>query len=169
MGSLVVLRPGAALDLLFLGEQALQLRVHRDDGSFLGRGLLDGGLLGGGLGRRRWGSGLSQVGPPAAATGRDHTAGPGPLAGRLADGHGRLPADLVLAGDLVGKDVALVDPDLDADAAERGAGLAKAVVDVGPQGVQRNPALAIELPPRHLRAAEAAGALDPDALGPGLL
>src|SRR5579859_8029328 len=38
MGSLVVLRPGAALDLLFLGEQALELRVHRDDGSFLGRG-----------------------------------------------------------------------------------------------------------------------------------
>src|SRR5579859_1768633 len=147
MGSLVVLRPGAALDLLFLGEQALQLRVHRDDGSFLGRGLLDGGLLGGGLSRRRWGSGLSQVGPAAAATGRDHTAGPGPLAGRLADGHGRLPADFVLAGDLVGKDVALVDPHLDADAAERGAGLTKAVVDVGPEGVERHPPFAVELPP----------------------
>ena len=59
------------------------------------------------------------------------------------------------AGRLVGEDVALVDPDLHADAAEGGAGLAEAVVDVGPQGVQRHPALAVPLaaaisePPRR--------------------
>src|SRR5690606_34228610 len=50
------------------------------------------------------------------------------------------------------------------DAAERGAGLEQAVVDVGAQRVQRHPALAVELRPRHLGAAEAPGALDPDAL-----
>src|SRR5690606_36628466 len=61
--------------------------------------------------------------------------------------------------------LALVDPHLDADAAERRPGLVEAVVDVGPQRVQRDLALAVELRPRHLGAAETAAALDLDALG----
>src|SRR5215831_15385801 len=63
---------------------------------------------------------------------------------------------------------ALVDPDLDADPAERRAGLVEAVVDVGAQGVQRHAALAVELRPRHFRAAETARALHPDAPGAAL-
>src|SRR4051794_38785531 len=64
-------------------------------------------------------------------------------------------------------DLALVDPDLHADPAEGRAGLVEAVVDVGAQRVQRDAALAVELGARHLGAVEAAGALDPDALGTG--
>src|SRR4029077_9551733 len=64
-------------------------------------------------------------------------------------------------------DVALVDPHLHADPAEGGLGLVQAVVDVGAQGVQRDPALAVELRAAHLRAAEAAGALHPDSLDVG--
>src|SRR5690348_12908200 len=52
-----------------------------------------------------------------------------------------------------GRRFALVDPDLDADPAERRAGLVEAVVDVGAQRVQRHPALAVELRPGHFRAA----------------
>src|SRR5690606_25279907 len=64
-------------------------------------------------------------------------------------------------------DLALVDPDLHADAAEGGLGLVEAVVDVGAQGVQRDPTLAVELRARHLRAAPPPRALDPSALGAG--
>src|SRR5262245_15836215 len=60
-----------------------------------------------------------------------------------------------------------VDPHLDADPAEGRTRLVEAVVDVGPQRVQRDPALAVELRARHLRAAEPTRALDPDALGTG--
>src|SRR6478735_9028785 len=52
--------------------------------------------------------------------------------------------------------VALVDPDLHADAAEGRAGLEEAVVDVRAERVQRHPTLAVELRAAHLRAAEAA-------------
>src|SRR6478735_1776229 len=62
-------------------------------------------------------------------------------------------------------DLALVDPDLHADAAEGGLGLVEAVVDVGTQGVQGHAALAVELRARHLGAVETTRALDPDALG----
>src|SRR6188768_1747079 len=48
-----------------------------------------------------------------------------------------------------------------------GPGLVEAVVDVGTQRVQGHAALAVELRARHLGAVEAAGALDPDALGTG--
>src|SRR6266581_1762166 len=61
--------------------------------------------------------------------------------------------------------LAPVDPDLHADPAEGGPRLVEAVVDVGAQRVQRHPPLAVELRPRHLRAAQPAGALHPDALG----
>src|SRR3712207_9142713 len=53
---------------------------------------------------------------------------------------------------------------LHADAAEGGPGLVDAVVDVRPEGVQRHAALAVELRPAHLGAAQATGALHPDAL-----
>src|SRR5580658_857761 len=75
---------------------------------------------------------------------------------------------LRLAAGPAGRRLALVDPDLHADPAEGSAGLVEAVVDVGPQRVQRDAALAVELRPRHLRAAQAARALDPDPLGAAL-
>src|SRR5207245_613313 len=115
----------------------------------------------------RAGFALLRPAPPAARG--DDSSGLPALARGLAHGHGRLAADLVLPGDSVGEDVALVDPDLHADTAEGGLGLAEAVVDVGPEGVQGDAALAVGLAAGHLRAAEAAGALHPDALGPGLL
>src|SRR5690606_5097790 len=60
--------------------------------------------------------------------------------------------------------VTLVNPDLHADTAERGTGLEEPVLDVGPQRVQRNPAFPVELRAAHLRAAQAAGDLNPNAL-----
>ena len=65
----------------------------------------------------------------------------------------------------LGHDLALVDPHLDADAAEGRLGLAEAVVDVGAQRVQRHAALAVVLAARHLGAAQAAAALDAHAGG----
>ena len=62
-------------------------------------------------------------------------------------------------------DLALVDPDLHADAAERRLRLDEAVVDVGAKGVERHAALAVRLAARHLAAAEAAAALDLHAGG----
>ena len=142
----------ATLDLLLLGEEALQLGI-----GFLHQRLgLDGRVLA--LG--------------AAASGRragHDPAGGTRAAGGLADGHGGLTADLVLAAALVREDVALVEPHLHADAAGGGAGLAEAVVDVGAQRVQRHPTLAVPLGAGHLGATEAAGALHPDAEGAGLL
>src|SRR6185369_15631723 len=70
---------------------------------------------------------------------------------------------------LAGCRVTLVDPDLDADPAERRAGLEEAVLDVRAQRVQRDPALAVELGAAHLGAAEAARDLNPDALDHGVL
>src|SRR5581483_6212071 len=57
-------------------------------------------------------------------------------------------------------DLALVDPDLDADPPRARLRLREAVVDVGADRVQRYPALAIRLAPAHLAAAEAPRALD---------
>src|SRR5690606_24766985 len=62
-------------------------------------------------------------------------------------------------------DVALVDPDLHADTAEGRLGLEEAVVHVRAERVQGHAALAVELRAGHLGAAEAAAALDLDALG----
>src|SRR6185312_1548059 len=70
-------------------------------------------------------------------------------------------------GTRTGRHLALVDPHLHADAAERGAGLVEAVVDVRAQGVQRHAALAVELRTGHLGATKAARALHPDTLGAG--
>src|SRR5262249_5523741 len=119
----------------------------------------------GGLFRGGWAAGRGPAGGagPSSAGARD----PAParcLPRGLAYRHGGLLGDLVLGGGLVGQDVALVDPDLHADASERGTGLGLAVVDVGPQGVQRHPALAVPLLAAHLGAAEPAAALHADPL-----
>src|SRR6185436_20132598 len=58
--------------------------------------------------------------------------------------------------------VALVDPDLHADAAEGRTRLEEAVLDVGPQRVQRHPALTVELRAAHLGAAQTARDLHPN-------
>src|SRR4051794_39221185 len=94
----------------------------------------------------------------AAAAGRTVTARP--TVALVAGAKRSLRGLLLARHDLV----TLVDPDLDADAAERGPGLVEAEVDVGAQRVQRDATLAVELRARHLRAAEATRALHPDAL-----
>src|SRR5262249_38707436 len=106
---------------------------------------------------------VRRPGPPAAPGGRRRRpvpaarALPGPQAGR---------GCLALRPGLRG--VTAVDPDLHANPAEGGARLVEAIVDIGAQRVQRHPALAVELRSRHLGAAEAARALDPDAPGAAL-
>src|SRR5690349_14666029 len=126
-------------------------------------GLLSGArcsLGGGGLG------GLGARSAVAArATARTVTAtGVGTTAAAGGTGAGGL---LGLALGTGAGDLALVDPDLHADAAEGRAGLVEAVVDVGAEGVQGHAALAVELRARHLGAVETTRALDPDALGTG--
>src|SRR4051794_3341123 len=64
-------------------------------------------------------------------------------------------------------DLALVDPDLDADPARGRLRLDEAVVDVRADRVQRDASLAVHLAPAHLAAAEAARALDLHAGGSG--
>src|ERR1019366_4229312 len=85
-----------------------------------------------------------------------------PARARAQRGRGRLALGPGLRG------LAAVDPDLHANPAEGGPGLVEAVVDVGAPSVQRDPALAVELRPRHLGAAEAPRALHPDPLGSAL-
>ena len=52
--------------------------------------------------------------------------------------------------------VALANPAFDAQLAIQGVGLGKSVINVGPQGVQRHPALMIFLDPGDFRPAQAA-------------
>src|SRR5919107_1759547 len=98
-------------------------------------------------------SGATCLGPAGGGARRAGAAlrALGPLTALLARGEG-------LEGLALGTraaDVALVDPDLHADAAEGGPGLVDAVVDVRAERVQRHPTLAVELRPAHLGAAEA--------------
>src|SRR3979490_3058363 len=72
---------------------------------------------------------------------------------------------LVLGHRVVLKDFALEDPDLDAAGAERGERGRHSVIDVGAQCVQRHAAFAIPFHPRDFGAAEAARAVDTNALG----
>ena len=67
----------------------------------------------------------------------------------------------------LGQDLALVDPDLHADAAEGGGGLSEAVVDVGTQSLQGDGTLVIVLGAGDLTTAQTTGAVDLDALGAG--
>src|SRR5690606_31537954 len=62
-------------------------------------------------------------------------------------------------------DLALEDPDLDADDPVRCRGLGERVVDVGAQRVQRHAAFAVPFGPGDLGTAEAARDVDPDAEG----
>src|SRR6478672_10448974 len=120
------------------------------------------------LGRRgsglRSGRGLGGLG--ACGAGRTTTTGR-TVSAVTTRATGRARRGGLLASELLGRHVTLVDPDLDTDAAERRTGLVEAVVDVRAQGVQRHATLTVELRAGHLRAAETAGALDPDALGAG--
>src|SRR5206468_6739362 len=95
---------------------------------------------------------------------------PGLAGGAEALGHAAAAARCVLVAEarllLLGHarvaarhDLALVDPDLDADAAGRGLRLDEAVVDVGANRVQRDAALGVLLRAAHLGTAEAARAL----------
>src|ERR1700678_420671 len=171
----LVMLAGPALDLLVLGEDALELVGDRGGGDDVGGGQIHQSLgdlgvaIGVGIDGHHAARG-SLLGPAAPATGGDQAAGcVASLARGLPHGHGRLSGDLVLGGDLVGEDVALVDPHLHADAAEGGLGLPEPVVDVGPEGVQGDPSLAVLLLAGHLRAAQATRALDLDSQRPGLL
>src|ERR1019366_7993811 len=110
----------------------------------------------------------TEISLATAAAGRDEATWPALTRG-LPDGHGGLAGDLVLNGDLVGQDVALVDPDLDPDPARRRPRLADTLVDVGPQRVQRHPALAVLLLAGHLGPAEPSRALHLDPERSGLL
>src|SRR5262245_53516720 len=150
----VVVHP--ALDLLLLGQQALELRIGLLDEGLVLRGLLDDSL---GRAAAPGGGGHDPLAAGRLAAG---TRG-------LAHGHGGLAGDLLFALGLVGQHVALVEPHLHADATGGGAGLAEAVVDVGPQRVAGDPAFAVALGAGHLGAAQAAGALHLDALRPRLL
>ncbi len=60
-------------------------------------------------------------------------------------------------------ELALEDPNLDADDAVGGLGQAVAEIDVGAQRVQRHAAFAVPLRTRDFRAAETAGDVDTDA------
>ena len=63
------------------------------------------------------------------------------------------------------EDLALEDPDLDAAGAVGRERRRRAVIDVGAQRMQRHAALAVPFEARDLGAAEAARAVDADALG----
>src|SRR5690606_29206038 len=142
------------LDLAW-DEHASALRllccVRRSDlGAACGRDVCVG--LGGtaGLGRRRRGARGTAATPLRALTARR----------ALGRGCG-VPLGLGLEA---ADELALVDPPLYADAAERRLGLEEAVVDVGTQRVQRDPAVAVVLGTGHLGAAETTAALHADAL-----
>src|SRR5262245_4955002 len=77
----------------------------------------------------------------------------------------RLLGALVVRHGVVRHDLALEHPDLDPAGAEGGEGRGGAVVDVGAQRVQRHAALAVPFHAGDFRAAQAARAVDADALG----
>ena len=62
----------------------------------------------------------------------------------------------------------MVHPHLHADGTHRGGGGGEAVINLRAQRVQRHAALAVPLATAHLRAAQAAGALNADTLGTAL-
>src|SRR5579883_778381 len=76
----------------------------------------------------------------------------------------RLRRALVLRHRVMGQNLALEDPDLDAAGAVGRLRRAVAEIDIGAQRVQRHAAFAVPFHARDLGAAEAAGAVDPDAL-----
>ena len=85
-----------------------------------------------------------------------------------AGGEASLGGDLVAAEGAADEYVALVHPALDADGADGGARHRGAVVDVGSQGVQRDPAFEVPLASTHVGSAEPATCLNSNTLGSGL-
>src|SRR5262245_9006749 len=67
---------------------------------------------------------------------------------------------------LGGAHLPLENPHLHSDGSVGGVRLGEAVVDVGADGVERHPPVAVPFAPGDLRAAQAARAGDPDAVGP---
>src|SRR4051812_3890158 len=114
-----------ALDLFFFREQPLELRIGLAQQRLGGRvfATVFGGAVGG---RAR----VAVLGlrPPASA--RAHAPTDPRLPGGFTDRHRGFTSDLVLDRALVREDVALVDPDLHADAPESGPSFGEAVVDV---------------------------------------
>ena len=173
-------------DLLDHGRR--NYRLSRD---FLARNLIfDFGFLGGdpaaaaGFDQAASGISLAPSGldEAFAASGLDETGhfitahcllGPGlggcGPPGRAPGGQCSLGRDLLATGGgQATDDVTSIDPDLDPDGPDRGAGGGHAVVDVGPQSVERNPALPVPLATTHVGSSQAAVALDSDPLGAGL-
>ncbi len=153
--------PRAALDLFFLGEEPLELRVGFVDD-------LRGGclrLLGFTGSSIRLDLLCRRPTTPASGTHDPSRAG-GPCS--LADRHRRFPDDLLLGCDLVGQHIALVDPHLDAYAPVGCASFRQTEVNLGAQRVQRHTAFAVPLLAAHLGPTEASAALNAYAERAGL-
>jgi len=60
---------------------------------------------------------------------------------------------------------ALEDENLDPDETVCGHGFSKSIIDIGAEGMQRNPALTIPFRTRHLSTTKSAGTGNPDTLG----
>src|SRR5829696_2214093 len=131
------------------------------------------------LGRHRLlvGAGLLDRSSRTAATARTAPR-PAVAHGAEALGAAAAPPGLILIAEAcvaasvdrleaLGHDLALVDPDLDADPAVGRLRLDEAVVDVGADRVQRDAALGVGLGATHLAAAQPARARDLDAVRAG--
>ena len=134
MGRVGVILGRAALDLLFDAQLTFDFVVRRDQV----RGVHVKDDL------------FSRVGLDAtASTARTHDALGNRWGGtdryRVTSGHRSFAHDLLVVGQLVGLDVALVDPDLNANATGVRTRLTKAVVDVGAQRVQRHSTFTVGL------------------------
>src|SRR5262245_13700716 len=158
-GALHVARDGAAGGLDLAGGEAVGLHCLQAEGAeveveaALGRAAdaaLEGLAVLGALGLQH---GLLRV-PLLGALDARRRALRGGLLGALVVRHG-----------VVRHDLALEHPDLDPAGAEGGEGRGGAVVDVGAQRVQRHAALAVPFHAGDFRAAQAARAVDADALG----
>src|SRR5436190_828453 len=158
-GSLHVARDGAAGGLDLARGQAVRLHRLQPERAEVEVEAALGGAADAAL------EGLAVLG----ALGLQHGVLRVPLLGALDPGRrplrSRFLGALVVRHRVVRHDLALEHPDLDAAGAEGGEGGGDAVVDVGAQRVQRHAAFAVPLHARDLGAAQAARAVDADALG----
>src|SRR5829696_5792453 len=168
--------------ILDLGLLRRRLRLDLRQLAALGRHRL---LVGAGLlDRSSRTAATARTAPrPAVAHGAEPLAIRAPAAATLARGAEALgaaaaPPGLILIAEAcvaasvdrleaLGHDLALVDPDLDADPAVGRLRLDEAVVDVGADRVQRDAALGVGLGATHLAAAQPARARDLDAVRAG--
>src|SRR5579884_4111280 len=105
--------------------------------------------------------------PGALARGAEPLGDAAAPAGRVLLAEAKLLPPAGDAAVALGHDLALVDPDLDADPARRRPRLGEAVVDVGPDRVQRHAPFRVLLGAAHLGAAEPARAAHLHARGAG--